>query len=318
MATYRFRLIAAAWLLTIFAFVAALGSASAGQLYKYRDESGAIVYSDKPPVDGQAFEQQQRDVVRSTKPPQVAMRVEQSGGVVEIWGDNECHCPAEVALQLTGGSYSEVTPDSSVRDVIPALGSTRLMSLRPAAGDGQPDIRFGFIFGDPDATHSPAQGYRPPFAAGRQFKVTQAFPDALTHVTPDSRYAVDLSMPEHTDVYAARGGVVVEVARNNFRGGADFGKYGAQANIVKIMHDDGSFALYAHLSWDSIRVRPGDRVSRGEFIAASGNTGFSSGPHLHFVVVRNEGLRTVSVPILFSDGRGGLLTAQSGKELRNP
>jgi murein DD-endopeptidase MepM/ murein hydrolase activator NlpD len=318
MATYRIRLIAAGRLLIVLTALAAFDGAGAGQLYKYRDESGAIVYSDKPPADGQSFEQQQRDDARSNKPPKVAVRIEESSGMLDIWVDNECHCPAEVALQLTGGAYRDVTPDSAVRDVIPALGSVRLMSLRPGSGAGRPDFRFGYVFGDPDAAHSPVEGYRPPFAAGRAFRVTQAFPDAITHSTPDSRYAIDLAMPERTDVYAARAGIVVEVARDNFRGGADFGKYGAQANLVKIMHDDGSFALYAHLSWDSIRVRPGDRVGRGEFIAASGNTGFSTGPHLHFVVVRNEGLRSISVPIVFSDGRGGLVTAQSGTELRNP
>jgi murein DD-endopeptidase MepM/ murein hydrolase activator NlpD len=238
--------------------------------------------------------------------------------LLDLWADNDCHCPAEVALQLTGGSYSDVEPDSAVRDVLPPLGSARLMRLRPGAGGAQPDFRFGFIFGDPEAGHAPAQGYRPPFAAGREFTVSQAFPDAVTHVTPDSRYAVDFAMPERTDIYAARAGIVVEVAHSNFRGGADFGKYGAEANIVKIMHDDGSFAIYAHLSWDSIRVRVGERVERGQFIAASGNTGFSTGPHLHFVVVRNEGLRTVSVPVVFDDGRGGLVTGRTGEPLRNP
>lgn len=303
--------------LAIVMMLAATGVAVAAELYKYRDDSGAIVYSDKPPRGGQAFERQSRESGPATS-PRVIIRVEQSGELLDVWADNGCHCPAEVALQLTGGSYADVDPDSTVRDVVPALGSARLMSLRPTGSLKQPDFRFGFIFGDPAAQHAPSDGYRPPFAAGREFMVSQAFPDSVTHVTPDSRYAIDLSMPERTDIYAARGGVVVEVAHSNFRGGADFGKYGAEANIVKILHDDGSFALYAHLSWDSIRVRPGDRVGRGEFIAASGNTGFSTGPHLHFVVIRNEGLRTVSVPVVFSDGRGGFVTAKSGAYLRNP
>ena len=51
---------------------------------------------------------------------------------------------------------------------------------------------------------------------------------------------------------------------------------------------------------DSIRVRPGQRVARGEYIASSGNTGFTSGPHLHFVVMRNAGMRSVSVPVTFA------------------
>ena len=305
------------WLVVVMVIAATIGAACAGDLYKYRDESGALVYSDKPPNDDQAFERQTRKT-HSNAPPRVTIRVERSADNVDIWADNACYCPAEVALQLTGGSYSDADPGSSVRDVIPALGSTRLMVLRTAGSGKAPDFRFGFIFGDPLMKHAPTEGYRPPFAAGREFMVSQAFPDAMTHMTPDSRYAIDFAMPERTDIYAAREGIVVEVAHGNFRGGDDWGKYGAEANVVKIMHDDGSFALYAHLSWDSIRVRAGDRVSRGEYIAASGNTGFSTGPHLHFVVVQNEGLRTVSVPVVFSDGRGGLVTAKRGQPLKNP
>jgi murein DD-endopeptidase MepM/ murein hydrolase activator NlpD len=51
-------------------------------------------------------------------------------------------------------------------------------------------------------------------------------------------------------------------------------------------------------------VRPGDRVRRGEYIAESGNTGFSSGPHLHFAVLRNIGLRAESVPVTFQGATG--------------
>lgn len=315
MAAHRIRLICAG--LVVFVSTLCGGGSAAADLYKYRDETGSLVYSDKPPADGEDFERQMR-APAPTQAPTVRIRVEQSGDKLDLWADNACHCPAEVALQLTGGSYRDVEPDSAVRGVIPALGSERIMSLVHTGSEGHPDFRFGFIFGDPEARHEPAEGYRPPFAAGREFKVSQAFPEAMTHTTPDSRYAIDLEMPERTDIYAARRGIVVEVAHRNFRGGADWGKYGSEANLVKIMHDDGSFALYAHLSWDSIRVRVGDRVDRGQFIAASGNTGFSTGPHLHFVVLRNDGLRSVSVPVVFSDGRGGLVTAQTGQFLRNP
>ncbi|MCH6552723.1 MAG: M23 family metallopeptidase, partial [Acidobacteria bacterium] len=67
-------------------------------------------------------------------------------------------------------------------------------------------------------------------------------------------------MPVGTDVVAARGGIVFEVASNNFRGGLNLQRDGRSANIVRILHDDGTFAIYAHLNWNSIRVRPGDRV----------------------------------------------------------
>jgi len=73
-----------------------------------------------------------------------------------------------------------------------------------------------------------------------------------------------------------------------------------QADVVEIIHSDGTIGVYAHLHWDSIRVRIGEHIARGQYIADSGNTGFSSGPHLHFAVVRNAGGTNVSVPIQFA------------------
>lgn len=300
-------------------------SVAADSLYTYRDESGALVFSDRPPDGGQVFERELR-VAHSTQSPEVTIRVETTGSGVALWADNDCHCPAQVAIRLIDARDVATHSGDTVIRLVAARGSTQLMNLPATAGlvssrlsaDVQSGYEFGFIFGDPDTQHAPAEGYRPPFAAGRRFMISQAFPDAVTHLTLESRYAIDILMPEQTAIYAARAGIVVEVAHSNFRGGADWGKYGAQANIVKIMHDDSSFAIYAHLSWDSIRVRPGQRVRRGEHIAASGNTGFSTGPHLHFVVVRNQGLRTASVPVRFSDGRGGSVAPQSGEPLQNP
>jgi murein DD-endopeptidase MepM/ murein hydrolase activator NlpD len=147
--------------------------------------------------------------------------------------------------------------------------------------------------------HAPERPYRAPFAVANAYPISQTFPIGITHTTPDSYYAVDFAMPVGTDIYAARGGIVFEVASTNFRGGTDPEQDGAAANLVRIMHDDGSHAVYAHLNWNTIRVRPGDRVERGEYIADSGNTGFTTGPHLHFAVMVNRGMRLESVPIVF-------------------
>jgi len=73
--------------------------------------------------------------------------------------------------------------------------------------------------------------------------------------------------------------------------------------------------VYAHLQMNTVRVRPGQRVQRGEYLANSGNTGFSSGPHLHFVVLRNAGLRSESVPVTFAGPGGAAVSPRSGRSL---
>ena len=145
--------------------------------------------------------------------------------------------------------------------------------------------------------------------------VSQSFPIGVTHNTADSYYAVDFVMPIGTDIYAAREGLVVEVASSNYRAGPDPEEDGASSNLVRILHEDGTYAVYAHLNWNTIRVLPGDEVKRGEYIADSGNTGFSTGPHLHFVVLRNNGMRVESLPILFEGPNGAEVEPRSGQEL---
>ena len=68
--------------------------------------------------------------------------------------------------------------------------------------------------------------------------------------------------------------------------------------MVRVLHDDGTMSLYAHLNWNTIRVVPGQRVARGESLGRSGNTGFSTTPHLHFQVMTaaQDGLGAVSFP----------------------
>ena len=208
----------------------------------------------------------------------------------------------------------EARPPLPMRLVAPARAETPVVTLKPTG----PRWRYGYraraVLGDPAATHQPDRPYTPPFAPGQQFLIGQAFDGAFSHQHPQSRYAVDIGLPLGTPVRAAREGVVMEFAADFLDGGLD-PKYQERANAVRVLHADGTMAVYAHLQADSVRVRPGQQVERGAWLANSGNTGFSTGPHLHFVIQRNAGMELVSVPFEFAgpDGRG--ITPVTGMRL---
>jgi murein DD-endopeptidase MepM/ murein hydrolase activator NlpD len=154
--------------------------------------------------------------------------------------------------------------------------------------------------------------YRLPYALSSSFFVSQTYPDTRSHADPSSAYAIDFVMPIGTNVFAARGGTVIEVASDFHESGVDMAVDGPRANVVRVLHADGTMSLYGHLNWNSIRVVPGQRVERGEYLADSGNTGFSTGPHLHFVVQRNRGGAIVSLPVAFAGAGGSAITVTSG------
>jgi len=288
--------IAAALLLSLWGSLA-----SAQSLYKYRGENGEWIYADRPPDDGSMAEVRQ---LENREPDgEIAVTYGFVGQSVQLVAHNKFFAPIELMLEIRvirGMQYPD--PDQELRWVLPPQSDVPILEL-PLLEDGSSpylDYQFTYLAGDPAAQHRPPGPYRAPFAIATNYPVTQAYPQIATHTTRDSYHAVDLAMPIGTDIFAARDGIVFDVASTNFTGGLDPVRDGPNANVVRILHDDGTYAIYAHLNTNSIRVKPGDHVRRGEYIADSGNTGFSSGPHLHFAVVRNAGMHIESVPITFT------------------
>ncbi len=115
--------------------------------------------------------------------------------------------------------------------------------------------------------------------AGDEAVLLRELDDPGNHI----QYAVDFSMPEGTTVCAARDGVVVDLMESSEVGGPDR-NYKDDANFVSIAHDDGTIGEYVHLKRDGVLVEIGDKVKAGQPIALSGNTGYSTAPHLHFGV----------------------------------
>ena len=305
--------------LTLIAFVCvfAAGLTVADELYKYRGADGEWIYSDRPPDDERVVEIRQLEGAAQDG-PEVRVTHGFEGRTVELVAHNQSYAPVELVVtirKIQGLEFPD--PDAELRWVVPPRSDFALMSLDLLENGSQPflEYQYQYLAGDPNARHRPQEAYRAPFATATNHPVTQAFPQVATHTTRDSHYAVDLAMPIGTDIMAARGGVVFDVAASNFRGGLDPVKDGPKANVIRILHDDGTYAIYAHLNTNSIRVRPGDRVQRGQYIADSGNTGFSSGPHLHFAVVRNAGMRIESLPILFLGQNSQTIVPAAGSYL---
>lgn len=89
---------------------------------------------------------------------------------------------------------------------------------------------------------------------------------------------VDIAAPQGTPVYAT-GDAVVEIAARNMPGYSGYGV------VIKLDHGFGYESLYAHLS--KMDVTPGQKVKRGDIIGYVGNTGASSGSHLHYEIMVN-------------------------------
>lgn len=138
-----------------------------------------------------------------------------------------------------------------------------------------------------------------PFPEGLRFEVFQGNDGSFSH-TGLNRFAWDFGLPEGTQVCAAAQGRVVRVKHDSNVGGTSPELYG-HANAIIIDHGNGLFTQYLHMKQGSSKVREGDLVSGGQVVALSGNTGFSSTPHLHFQVQDAMGQ---SLPCTFLDVPG--------------
>jgi murein DD-endopeptidase MepM/ murein hydrolase activator NlpD len=157
--------------------------------------------------------------------------------------------------------------------------------------------------------------YELPYAPGSKFKVTQGYNGKYSH-TGSNQYATDWQMPVGTLVYAARGGVVVRVKDDSNKGGGSMA-FDHYNNYVLIRHSDGTLGHYCHLQRGGVLVKVGQTVATGEPIAHSGNTGFSSGPHLHFCVfMTKNGRERVSIPVKFQTATDEGITLVSGRTYR--
>lgn len=126
-------------------------------------------------------------------------------------------------------------------------------------------------------------------------RITQAFGDTeFSRQNPGvyngrGHNGIDIAASVGDPIFAAEGGKVLGVGDTDLScPGASYGRW------VLIEHANGLSTLYAHLS--VIRVGANQPVARGDTIGNAGNTGYSTGPHLHFTVYASQGVRIQSLP----------------------
>jgi murein DD-endopeptidase MepM/ murein hydrolase activator NlpD len=178
--------------------------------------------------------------------------------------------------------------------VVPAGGETVLQANLSAE---QEEFQSGIAWGDWQAEVE-EQIVALPIAKNTEARFSQVFNGSFSHQQPISRYAVDIPMDVGTVIHAAKAGTVMLVKDDYHMGGvSQF--FLDKANQIAVLHDDGSIALYGHILLGTAMVEVGQPVTEGEALAKSGSSGYSTGPHLHFVIIKNDNGRNVSIPFKF-------------------
>jgi len=136
-----------------------------------------------------------------------------------------------------------------------------------------------------------------PFERGHETRVTQGYHGQPSH-TDTKAYSVDFQCDVGDRITASRAGIVWDIKEDSNEGCGDE-SCADQANFVILDHGDGTFSEYYHLQQYGALVEPGESVCAGQLIGLCGNTGFSTGAHLHFAV--SDLTHQQTIPVRFHE-----------------
>lgn len=268
------------------------------KILRYVDENGIVTYTDDE-EKASAYDYDEYDDLGEPSPDKVFFNYDKISGKLFINNTFNSEITVKVHVSSTDNVESDVLFDHPLE--IPA-NTEYLLGFFKYYGKEKIDLTKTFDIGklykgDTSVYYTTTSNdLLVPFLGA--FKVTQGWNGKFTHKGPKSKYAIDIAMPQGTPIIAVKSGKIVDMKINSTIGGPD-PKYRSYANYIRIAHDDGSMSIYVHLMGNSNKFSVGDVVLQGQVIALSGNTGYSTGPHLHFALQTNTGDGVYSIKYKF-------------------
>jgi murein DD-endopeptidase MepM/ murein hydrolase activator NlpD len=250
--------------------------------------------------------------------PAVKVTTRREGPATHFYVENDELCEITMSFDVGTQNLSS-NAKFPYTATFPANKTTEAFVLTPTEKDVSWEYSYTnyYKLGSSCAQHDDNVIYRLPYASGARYKVTQGYNGSFSH-KGSNQYAIDWQMPEGTPVFAAREGLVVKTKDDSNTGGSSM-KFDPFNNYVLIRHPDGTLGHYCHLKKGGVTVKPGQYVRAGEMIAHSGNTGFSSGAHLHFSVFKTrDGKERISLPVKFQTADGKVATLVEGRRYTAP
>jgi len=258
------------------------------------------------PSDSRAEESETKQSIEFT--------TKKRGNISTIFASNPFAFPVTLTIELAESSENtSMRPRSPATVVLRPNSKRRVVTIKPTRRNKRWNYQTKTFtkYGDFSTKHDPETVYRLPYAKGESYRLSQGPFGDFSH---QQKVAYDFGLPEGSQICAARAGRVVRVIEHFTEGGVKE-SFKDRANLIFILHEDGSIAVYYHLIFEGSQVELGDQVEEGQVIALSGNTGYSQGPHLHFELYRPLDGKTMGTePIRFLTAEGPtdeLVTDQS-------
>ncbi len=200
-------------------------------------------------------------------------------------GNQGCHPEwnQNITKVVNGGSYFN-NPDFGAENISGNGTTITMPSTGTAIGSGSGTISSGNATINGEIMKWPVDSTNITSYFGPRNDPTN------TSVT-ENHGAIDISVPTGANVYATEAGTVITA------------RYGSETagNYVEIDHGNGYISRYLHNS--ELKVKVGDKVTKGQVIALAGSTGKSTGPHCHFEI-RYNGVRVDPLNFKYDNGMG--------------